>query len=479
MTPKRLSNFGISILDGEVPVMHSQANTDECAYPALDWAYFALGFFCQRVIHLSDWFEEKYSFSMYSGVPLGTFRHDSEGQLIDVLFSRSLVKSNCVLWYSDTSLPDLGGNEDSDSRRFLFDQFDSNIEICNSGFYRSYCVEIDVNLLCINAILQSDHIYEVVTTSTNQKIDKVNNEFIDLHNQLSEEVESPESCYTAFLNLKGVVSQWIEDIKRGNVFADILLQHLYRWLSSPESKLYDPQLYNFINLLMKKCFSELIDKFKSRDANIIFGTFNKIIIETKRPDFEQAQNYVNFIFESIEKFEMFKYIKFSRSRTWKILLFKDRFNYAGFDEAQTQKKISCEWDLINHLPSKVGRIFKMLVAEFVDSVYEFNKQNSKKIMSHDGRDKTIQYKNISKPLPNKDEEDPYVGNYLSYTNNQQLDLIQEVSEADDIHFMRNKIETHFTQSLLSIIDEIELLKSNADHNYEDSITNPQNYSEEE
>jgi hypothetical protein len=58
-------------------------------------------------------------------------------QIIDVLYSRALQKANHLLWYSDTTLPDLGGNEDTDFRRF-FDLFDSNMEKSFPGFYRSY-----------------------------------------------------------------------------------------------------------------------------------------------------------------------------------------------------------------------------------------------------------------------------------------------------------------------------------------------------
>ena len=135
---KRLISMGMTTLEAEVPVCKSNILPEEYSYPALDWAYFAVGHFCQRCVHLNDWFKERYSISQYSFIPLGNFTNDNELQIIDVQVSRALQKSNYVLWYSDTKLPDLGGKEDCDAKRFLYDQLDSNIEISNQGFYRTY-----------------------------------------------------------------------------------------------------------------------------------------------------------------------------------------------------------------------------------------------------------------------------------------------------------------------------------------------------
>ena len=142
----RLITNGLSTLNGEVPYMLSSTTAEENHFPALEWSYFATSKFCLKCCSLSEWFEEKMSFSNYAEIPLGNLEGDTALQMIDVLYSRALQKQNYVLWYSNTTLPDLGGNEDIDYRRF-YDQFDSNTEMSFPGFYRSYCVEIDVSLL--------------------------------------------------------------------------------------------------------------------------------------------------------------------------------------------------------------------------------------------------------------------------------------------------------------------------------------------
>lgn len=81
----------------------------------------------------------------------------------------------------------------------------------------------------------------------------------------------------------------MNDVKKSNnIFADVLMAHLYRWLSSGEAKLYDPLLFSYVNNLMQTTFTELLKRFKAHGATLIFTSFNKIIIETKKQNYETA-----------------------------------------------------------------------------------------------------------------------------------------------------------------------------------------------
>ena len=44
--------------------------------------------------------------------------------------------------------------------------------------------------------------------------------------------------------------------------ADHLLQHLYRWLSSPSSQLHHPTLHRAVNGLMGKLFAQLVAELR-------------------------------------------------------------------------------------------------------------------------------------------------------------------------------------------------------------------------
>lgn len=406
---EKIKSLGLTSLNGKVPFVYSEARAEENDFPALDWAYYATAEFCKRCASMDVWVQEKEFFSGFSGIPIGNTQPDSMMQMIDVLYSRALLSSQHILWYSDTSLPDLGGNEDSDFRRF-FDQLDSNTEMSFPGFYRTHCIEIDVTLLCINVIIQSDHLFEVREFLKDTKMEDTQYEEEKLENKISSEVDSFECCTTSFLKLKQVVIQWLEDVRKGVKYADVLLSHTYRWLSSGEAKLYDPQLFSFVNNLMQKCFTELTKKIKVCGSEIIFTSFNKIIVDTKRNDTEQTQNYAEYMFDTIQAEPMFKYLNFEISKQWSILLFKDRFNYCGL-KANSDGKVAGEFDLANYLPSNLENVFKATLGIFLTMNYKNIKENKNKIYKK--KNETNEILDVQKGPRKPGYDDPFLGPYAA------------------------------------------------------------------
>jgi DNA polymerase epsilon subunit 1 len=81
----------------------------------------------------------------------------------------------------------------------------------------------------------------------------------------------------------------MEDQRRDSIFAKELLDHFYRWLTnSTGSKLYDPMLHRLVHNLMVKNFFWLTSLFKQTGCKVIYGSFQRLIVETKKRDFEEA-----------------------------------------------------------------------------------------------------------------------------------------------------------------------------------------------
>ena len=67
------------------------------------------------------------------------------------------------------------------------------------------------------------------------------------------------TCHAAFKELKSLLECWAKDAFRDDAYADELVSHLYRWLSSStQAKLFDPQLHRLVHKLMKKTFFQLL-----------------------------------------------------------------------------------------------------------------------------------------------------------------------------------------------------------------------------
>jgi Domain of unknown function (DUF1744). len=56
------------------------------------------------------------------------------------------------------------------------------------------------------------------------------------------------------------------------------------------------------------------------------------MISTGKYDFQEAENYSTFILKTVISYPLFSYLNLSPKKYWKILLFKDHFNYGGIAE---------------------------------------------------------------------------------------------------------------------------------------------------
>lgn len=78
-----------------------------------------------RFTEINDWVKEKVNFSRYSYIPVCNLEGDAPLFIIDTLYARNLTNNKHLLWYSDTSKPDLGGHEDKDFRIYFQDEIEN------------------------------------------------------------------------------------------------------------------------------------------------------------------------------------------------------------------------------------------------------------------------------------------------------------------------------------------------------------------
>lgn len=134
-------------------------------FAPLTWIKDSCSNMISRFIDMPEWVRERINFSRYSYIPVGNLEGDCPLFIIDTLFARTLQNSKHILWYSDTSKPDLGGHEDRDFRLYYQEELE-NPEIAVKGFYRGYTVELDLSVLAVNTILQSEFMKEFEDASS-------------------------------------------------------------------------------------------------------------------------------------------------------------------------------------------------------------------------------------------------------------------------------------------------------------------------
>ncbi|KAK1323653.1 DNA polymerase epsilon catalytic subunit A [Acorus calamus] len=321
-------------------------------------------------------------------VPLGNFEFDWLLLTADIFFSRALRDQQQVLWISDDGIPDLGGIAEEDS--CFADEVQQPV-LTYPGAYRRVTVELKVHHLAVNALLKSNLVDEMEGGALlGFDHDMYTGSAVNEQTGFDE----TDSCAPAFRVLKQLIQRCISDaVTSGNVYADAILQHLYRWICSPMSKLHDPALHRILHKVMQKVFALLLVEIRKLGGTIIFANFSKIIIDTGKFDLVAAQAYCDCLLKTLQTRDLFEWIELESLQFWHSLLFMDQYNYGGIqvkanaentikvhrpsngnmgDESQVE--IVSSWNIADYLPKEIqiSSYFSAKLLEIVcDTLHHF------------------------------------------------------------------------------------------------------------
>ncbi|XP_031270603.1 DNA polymerase epsilon catalytic subunit A-like [Pistacia vera] len=363
----QLLRSGIRVLD-DFPCVSIPANARDSQYQVLGWQQNAAKIGMHRCAASAQWFNERISLAKYAHVPLGNFEPDWLMFTADVFFSRALRDQQQVLWISDDGIPDLGGTTEEDT---CFADEVHQPTLTYPGAYRKVAVELKIHHLSVNALLKSNQVNEMEGGGW-LGFDQDMNLRSHTDNGQCGFDESTASA-PALRVLKQLIQRCLTDaVTSGNVFADAILQHLYRWLCSPHSKLHDPVLHRILHKVMQKVFALLLAEFRKLGATIIFANFSKVIIDTGKFDLSASKAYCDSLLKALQTRELFEWIELEPVHFWHSLLFMDQYNYGGIpartDEIvddNSQVDIVSSWNIAEFLPKDIQDHFVLVVSEFM------------------------------------------------------------------------------------------------------------------
>ncbi|XP_022730050.1 DNA polymerase epsilon catalytic subunit A-like isoform X3 [Durio zibethinus] len=360
---------GIRALE-DLPCVSIPSNARDNDYQLLVWQQTAAKMGMQRCAASSQWLSERVTLSRYAHVPLGNFEPDWLLFTADVFFSRALRDQQQVLWISDDGVPDLGGFGEEDT---CFADEVCQPVITYPGAYRKVSAELKIHNLAVDALLKSNQVNEMEGGA-----------LLGFHQDMHSGNEQcgfdeATASATAFRVMKQLIQRCLADaVSSGNVFADAILQHLYRWLCSPQSKLHDPALHRILHKVMQKVFALLLAEFRKLGATIIFADFSKVIIDTGKCDISAAKAYCDSLLKALQNRELFEWIELEPIHFWHSLLFMDQYNYggilAGSDENSQDKSemdIVSSWNIAQYLPEKIQDHFVLIVSEFLHTPWKY------------------------------------------------------------------------------------------------------------
>lgn len=373
----------------EYPVVEIPFVWEDNDYPALQWYSFVAKRLVHRFISAPGHFRECCNFARYLHCPIGNMGKEPTMFAIDVFFARHLRDNNSIWWASKGPRPDLGGQEEDEN---LFEDEHQNPTFILPGMYHTICVELDLNMLHINAILKSDDITSIEVDprklmGDGEATDDVKRERL----QSRYTFDDASTCRGAFSVLRKFTKTLVENLgeaEEGETnYANDLLNDIYRWLHSSRAYLHDPLLHRYVHKLMKKVFVQLLTKLRGLSAKIVYASFNKIIIDTGKTTMQNAESFVRYSIETLTMDDsLFEWVEFEPSKWWGYLAFLDSANHGGYElgekEGLTQQDdplaeenlqrtlIMDSWNIVEYLPEPIHPYFLACIGEYIRSFYD-------------------------------------------------------------------------------------------------------------
>ena len=360
----------------DFPILPLKIETSDSALPPLGWQAFVFKRLVAHYLGLGSWITHLVELARYGDIPLCNLERDDPRFLIDIAYARRLQKSNVVLWWSSGPRPDHAGYEKDDIIGPM-----ETVEmpaINHPGTYSSVCIELDVRNLAINTILTSSLINEL------EGSDSVT--FNPAAPSDGEPTDGTGVLYSdnAFASmgvtiLREMVKAWWTEACKGSTMADVMVQHLVRWVENPGSFLYDRSLHYYVQMMSKKAFQQLMTDFKRVGSHIVFANANRLLLQTTKAEVGNAYAYSQYILKSIKAKPLFHFLDLDIKEYWDYLVWYDEFNYGGKAcqevveaDSQTLDTIM-HWQLSTFLPPTYQPIFHDWIVEFIDLMHSLKR----------------------------------------------------------------------------------------------------------
>lgn len=371
------------------PFILIESTKADNTFPAIMWQAPATRRMLQHYLRASVWIKERIELADRFDVPICNLERDVPVFLADIDFARRLAKADLVIWWSPSSRPDLGGREVDANSQQLADEL-NNPEIGRPGCYSNACLEVDIRNLAVDAVLQSALVYEleggeggasIGFESASHNLDEYSKGTAHAAVSLGDAVLPTQT----FNLLRSMVKAWSTEAgKPEGSHWRLMLDHFWRWISSPAAKLYDPALYRFVHGLMRKTFSQLLAEFRRLGSEIVHADFGRIFLLTSKPSSSSAYAYANYVVASVTSRELFRYIQLDIVRFWDQLVWMDGANFAGvichhpeqIDAPDAEIEIEMQWNVGTFLPPGVQEDFAVIVGRFVHGMHTAKRQSS-------------------------------------------------------------------------------------------------------
>ncbi|KAK4497559.1 hypothetical protein PRZ48_012010 [Zasmidium cellare] len=356
------------------PTLKLRADEADKQLPPLGWQSFVAKRVVGHYLDLGLWISHLLDFSRYGNVPLCNLEMDDPRFLIDITYARRLQKEKVVLWWSEDARPDHAGHERDDILGSM-----ETVEmpsVNNPGTYSSVCIDLSVKNLAINTILSSAVLNEAEGADPMGISGAGAKE--DALDETAQTIQSENSFAAAGIGaLREMVRAWWQEAcNGGSTMADVLVQHLVRWVESPSSHLYDRNLHYYVQVMSRKAFQQLISEFRRNGSHVVFANAGRLLLQTSKSEVGNAYAYSNYILKTVSTKPAFHFLDLAITEFWDYLAWYDEFNYGGkgctevVEEENQQMDTIMHWQMATFLPPILQPTFNDWIVEYIQLMHE-------------------------------------------------------------------------------------------------------------
>ncbi|KAN0070053.1 protein of unknown function (DUF1744) domain containing protein [Elaphomyces granulatus] len=362
----------------EFPILTVKPEASDMDLPPLGWQSFTAKRLVTHYLYLSPWIQHLVTLARYGDIPVCNLESDDPRYLIDISYARRLQQSNIVLWWSSGPRPDHAGYEKDDVLGPL-----ETVEMPSvnaSGTYSTVSIELELRNLAINTILTSSIINELEGCDTllAPSANSITEGSTDGTGILySEKAFASAGVFV----LREMVKQWWTEACQGNSMADIMVQHLIRWVESPLSCLYDRALHYYVRMMSKKSFQQLMAEFRRVGSNVIFASPTRLLLQTTKTEVGNAYAYSQYVLKSIRANSAFHFIDLNIKEYWDFLVWYDQYNYGGkgcrevVESENQQLETIMHWQMSQFLPVPMQTVFHDWIVEYIELMHGLNQSD--------------------------------------------------------------------------------------------------------
>ncbi|KAI2616907.1 DUF1744-domain-containing protein [Hypomontagnella submonticulosa] len=358
----------------EFPILPLRYDQADSSLPPLGWQSVVAKRLVSHYLNLGSWILHLTALARYGDIPLCNLERDDPRFLIDVAYARRLQLNNVVLWWSPGPRPDHAGYEQDDVTGPL--DTVSMPSVNTPGTYASVCIDLEVRNLAINTILTSSLINEL------EGADSISfNPAADSAPSDGTEVLHSESAFAnaGVLVLREMVKSWWAEACKGSPMADVLVQHLVRWVECPDSFMYDRALHYYVQMMSRKALLQLMADFRRVGSQVVFANANRLLLQTTKSEVGNAYAYSQYILKSIKSKPLFHFIDLEIKEYWDYLVWYDEFNYGGkacqevVEAEQQSLQTIMNWQMKTFLPLRLQDTFQYWVVEFIQLMHKIKR----------------------------------------------------------------------------------------------------------